>query len=76
MDDQLRTRYRPRPASGSEWRPDQRNVLVRVVLRDLDRARSPTRRRTGFAIAIYAALHRGAVHHWASPEGGRRSLPW
>jgi phenylalanyl-tRNA synthetase alpha chain len=48
-------------------RPDQVNVLVRVVLRSLDRtltAAEANRLRD----AIYAELHAGTVHHWASQE--------
>jgi phenylalanyl-tRNA synthetase alpha chain len=46
-------------------RPGQKNVLVRVVLRDLDRTLT-----TGEANAlrdrIYAELHEGAAHEWAA----------
>jgi phenylalanyl-tRNA synthetase alpha chain len=50
--------------------PGQVNLLVRVTLRDLTRtltADDANRLRD----AIYAALHRGTVWHWAAPEPAR-----
>lgn len=44
--------------------PEQHNVLVRVVLRSLDRtltADDANRLRD----RIYARIHAGTVHHWA-----------
>lgn len=50
--------------------PGQRNLLVRVTLRDLDRTLS-TDEANALRDRIYAAIHRGAAHQWA-----RRSLAW
>lgn len=46
-------------------RPDQRNVLVRIVLRALDRS-LPVGEANALRDRIYAALHRGTVHQWAA----------
>lgn len=43
----------------------QKNVLLRVVLRDLDRTLTHEEANL-LRDSIYAALHRGSVHHWAS----------
>ena len=48
--------------------PDQHNVLVRIVLRDLDRTLTADDANT-LRDQIYAALHRGAVHQWAARGG-------
>ena len=45
--------------------PDQKNVLLRVVLRDLERTLTHEEA-NDLRDAIYAALHRGTVWHWAS----------
>jgi phenylalanyl-tRNA synthetase alpha chain len=45
--------------------PGQVNLLVRVVLRDLDRTLTADEANE-LRDRIYAALHRGAVHHWAA----------
>jgi len=44
--------------------PGQKNLLVRVVLRDLERTLTGEEANQ-LRDAIYAALHRGAVHQWA-----------
>jgi phenylalanyl-tRNA synthetase alpha chain len=48
--------------------PGQRNVLLRVVLRALDRTLTHAEC-NALRDAIYAALHRGTVWHWASRQG-------
>jgi phenylalanyl-tRNA synthetase alpha chain len=45
--------------------PGQKNLLVRVVLRDLDRTLTAAEANT-LRDRIYAALHRGTVHQWAA----------
>lgn len=45
--------------------PGQKNVLLRVVLRDLDRTLTHAEANV-LRDRIYAALHRGSVHQWAS----------
>jgi phenylalanyl-tRNA synthetase alpha chain len=45
--------------------PGQVNMLVRVVLRDLERTLTHEEANQ-LRDAIYAALHRGAVHQWAT----------
>jgi phenylalanyl-tRNA synthetase alpha chain len=45
--------------------PGQVNMLVRVVLRDLERTLTHEEANQ-LRDAIYAALHRGAVHQWAA----------
>lgn len=45
--------------------PGQRNLLVRVVLRDLERTLTAAEANE-LRDRIYAALHRGAAHQWAS----------
>jgi phenylalanyl-tRNA synthetase alpha chain len=47
--------------------PGQQNLLVRVVLRDLSRTLT-TDEANRLRDAIYAALHRGTVWHWAAAE--------
>jgi phenylalanyl-tRNA synthetase alpha chain len=44
--------------------PDQKNLLVRVVLRDLERTLT-AREANQLRDAIYAALHRGSAWQWA-----------
>jgi phenylalanyl-tRNA synthetase alpha chain len=51
--------------------PGQKNLLVRVVLRDLERTLSTDEANT-LRDRIYAALHRGTVHHWAAEVPGVR----
>ena len=54
-------------------RPGQQNLLVRVVLRDLERtltADEANRLRDD----IYAALHRGTAAQWAGAPPPRRPL--
>jgi phenylalanyl-tRNA synthetase alpha chain len=45
--------------------PGQKNLLVRVVLRDLDRTLTADEANQ-LRDRIYAALHRGAAHQWAT----------
>jgi phenylalanyl-tRNA synthetase alpha chain len=45
----------------------QKNVLLRVVLRDLERTLTHEEANL-LRDRIYAALHQGTVHHWASPS--------
>ena len=59
-----RARRRPR-SSGSASSPTQKNVLVRVVLRHLDRTLTDDEA-NGLRDRIYAALHRGSAHQWAA----------
>ena len=47
---------------------DQDNLLVRIVLRDLERTlTAPEANR--LRDRVYAAIHRGTVHEWIGPEG-------
>jgi phenylalanyl-tRNA synthetase alpha chain len=46
--------------------PGQKNVLVRVVLRHLERTLTDAEA-NALRDRIYAALHRGTAHEWASP---------
>ena len=46
--------------------PDQKNVLVRVVLRHLDRTLTRADANS-LRDRVYGALHRGTTHEWASP---------
>ena len=48
---------------------DQWNVLLRIVLRDLERTLT-AREANGLRDRVYAALHQGSVHQWASDEQG------
>ncbi|MGW4062433.1 PheS-related mystery ligase SrmL [Amycolatopsis sp. NPDC004747] len=52
--------------------PDQKNLLVRLVLRPLDRTLSDHEANV-LRDRAYAALHRGSVHEWAGLSGGRDS---
>lgn len=45
--------------------PDQKNLLVRVVLRDLDRTLT-NKAANVLRDRIYRALHRGTHHQWAT----------
>jgi phenylalanyl-tRNA synthetase alpha chain len=45
--------------------PGQKNVLLRIVLRDLDRTLTHPEA-NALRDHIYAALHQGSVHQWAS----------
>jgi len=45
--------------------PDQKNVLVRIVLRHLERTLTDGEANE-LRDRIYAALHRGSRHEWAS----------
>lgn len=45
--------------------PGQHNLLVRVVLRDLERTLTATEA-NALRDRIYAALHRGSAHQWAA----------
>lgn len=45
--------------------PEQKNALLRVVLRHLRRALTHAEA-NALRDRIYAALHRGSVHHWAA----------
>lgn len=48
--------------------PGQKNLLVRVVLRDLERT-LPAAEANALRDRIYAALHRGTAHQWAARAG-------
>jgi phenylalanyl-tRNA synthetase alpha chain len=55
--------------------PGQHNLLVRVVLRDLERTLTAPEA-NALRDRIYAALHRGAAHQWAARAGqGARVEP-
>jgi phenylalanyl-tRNA synthetase alpha chain len=63
-----RTPYAELPAAARERlgaREDQDNVLVRVVLRDLERTLTDHDANL-LRDRIYAAIHRGTVHQWAA----------
>ncbi|GLW70966.1 hypothetical protein Kpho02_32650 [Kitasatospora phosalacinea] len=47
-------------------RPEQYNLLVKVVLRDLHRTLTDADA-NALRDRVYAALHQGTVHQWASP---------
>jgi phenylalanyl-tRNA synthetase alpha chain len=51
--------------------PGQKNVLLRVVLRDLSRTLSDDEANEA-RDAVYAAVHRGTVSQWSSPGRGSR----
>lgn len=56
----------PRPAiDRMGLRPGQKNVLVRLVLRDLERTLTDTEANT-LRDSVYAALHRGGRQEWAT----------
>lgn len=46
--------------------PSQKNILVRVVLRHLERTLTDANANE-LRDRIYAALHRGSAHEWAAP---------
>jgi phenylalanyl-tRNA synthetase alpha chain len=48
-------------------RPDQKNLLVRLVLRPLDRTLSDHEANV-LRDRVYAALHQGTAHQWATPH--------
>jgi phenylalanyl-tRNA synthetase alpha chain len=48
--------------------PDQKNVLVRVVLRHLERTLTDEEANR-MRDRVYAALHRGSVQQWAARPG-------
>jgi phenylalanyl-tRNA synthetase alpha chain len=48
--------------------PGQKNVLLRVVLRDLERTLTADEA-NALRDQIYAALHRGTAHSWAARSG-------
>jgi phenylalanyl-tRNA synthetase alpha chain len=61
------TDYADLPAAAVErmgMTPGQKNVLVRIVLRHLDRTLTDAEA-NALRDRIYAALHRGAVYEWA-----------
>ncbi|MFF4344170.1 hypothetical protein ACFY00_30115 [Kitasatospora sp. NPDC001540] len=49
-------------------RPEQHNLLVKVVLRDLHRTLTDADA-NALRDRVYAALHQGTVHQWAAPTG-------
>ena len=66
-----RTSYAELPPAARERlgaRKDQDNVLVRVVLRDLERTLTDHDANV-LRDRIYAAIHRGTVHQWAVASG-------
>jgi phenylalanyl-tRNA synthetase alpha chain len=66
------TPYRRLPARARERlgiRPGQKNLLVRVVLRHLERTLTDEQANR-LRDRIYAALHRGSAHQWAARSGG------
>lgn len=66
---QAETGYENLPRSAIERMgmvPGQKNVLVRVTLRHLDRTLTDAEA-NGLRDRIYAALHRGTAHQWAAP---------
>ena len=68
----MRTRRRlPGPAAARLGaRPGQRNLLVRVVLRRLERTLT-AEEANSLRDRIYAAIHQGTHHQWAAgPEPG------
>jgi phenylalanyl-tRNA synthetase alpha chain len=66
------TPYRRLPARARARlgiRPGQKNLLVRVVLRHLERTLTDEQANR-LRDRIYAALHRGSAHQWAARTGG------
>jgi phenylalanyl-tRNA synthetase alpha chain len=62
------TPYADLPASARErmgLRPGQKNVLLRIVLRDLRRTLS-TSEANALRDRVYSGLHEGSAHEWAS----------
>jgi phenylalanyl-tRNA synthetase alpha chain len=69
------TAYRQLPASAIGRlgaRPGQKNLLVRVVLRDLDQTLT-SEAANSLRDKIYLALHQGARYQWAEPPGNAAS---
>ena len=63
------TRYQDLPVAAIErlgMRPGQINVLLRVVIRDLERTLTDAEANR-LRDRIYAALHEGTAHEWADP---------
>jgi phenylalanyl-tRNA synthetase alpha chain len=52
--------------------PGQKNLLVRIVLRDLDRTLTAAEANE-LRDQIYRALHRGGAHQWAARYEGAAS---
>lgn len=75
---QSETRYEALPAAAIArlgMHPDQKNVLVRVVLRALSRTLTHDEANQ-LRDRIYASLHRGDRHEWAGhTPRGRRDVP-
>jgi phenylalanyl-tRNA synthetase alpha chain len=66
------TPYRQLPALARNRlgiRPGQKNLLVRVVLRHLERTLTDEQANR-LRDRIYAALHRGSAHQWAARSDG------
>jgi phenylalanyl-tRNA synthetase alpha chain len=62
------THYAELPAAARErmgMRPGQKNVLVRIILRDLTRTLT-TDEANAIRDRVYAGLHEGAAYEWAS----------
>ncbi|MBV9847877.1 MAG: hypothetical protein JOZ47_22825 [Kutzneria sp.] len=55
----------PRAVARLGARPDQKNVLLKVILRHLDRTLTD-REANLLRDRVYAAVHRGSVHQWAT----------
>ncbi|WP_033218912.1 hypothetical protein [Kitasatospora phosalacinea] len=55
-------------------RPDQHNLLVKVVLRHLHRTLTDAEA-NALRDRVYAALHQGAVHQWAAGPAGGAAQP-
>jgi phenylalanyl-tRNA synthetase alpha chain len=58
-------------------RPGQKNLLVRVVLRHLERTLTDEEANQ-MRDRVYAALHRGSAHQWAAPSvspAATRTIP-
>jgi len=61
----------PRAAAGRLGaRPGQRNLLVRIVLRHLDRTLTDADA-NALRDRVYAAIHQGTRHQWAAGDPGR-----
>jgi len=62
------TAYEDLPAAAVErlgMAPTQKNVLVRIVLRDLTRTLTDDEANS-LRDRVYGALHRGSAHQWAT----------
>jgi phenylalanyl-tRNA synthetase alpha chain len=62
-------RLPPRAVARLGIHPDQKNVLVRVVLRHLERTLTDEEANR-MRDRVYAALHRGSAHQWAALSAG------